>query len=95
MLHRLTRVDAARGWEVFATDDERLRRDLAYDAIETLAPQVKEYPTGLPTVMLPRELPTAGVSATAVLAGMSVASQPLDASQLGRVLFLGAGVVRT
>ena len=45
--------------------------------------------------MLPRELPTAGVSATAVLAGISVASQPLDASQLGRVLFLGAGVVRT
>jgi nitroreductase len=95
LLHRLTRVDAARGWEVFATDDERLRRDLSYDADETLAPQVKAYPAGLPTLMLPRELPTTGMSATAALAGVSVASQSLDAAQLGRLLFLGAGVVRT
>lgn len=95
LLHRLTRVDAARGWEVFGADDPRLRSDLKYDAVETLAPQVKEYPAALPTVGLPRELPTTGLSATAALAGGSVPTRPLDAAQLGRVLFLGAGVVRT
>jgi SagB-type dehydrogenase family enzyme len=79
----------------FAADDPRLRRDLEYNAIETLAPQVKEYPVGLPTVVLPRELPPTGVSTTAALAGVSAASEPLDAAQLGRMLFLGAGVVRT
>jgi len=81
-------VDAARGWEVFATDDERLRRDLSYDADETLAPQVKAYPAGLPTLMLPRELPTTGMSATAALAGVSVASQPLDADPATRADYL-------
>jgi SagB-type dehydrogenase family enzyme len=35
------------------------------------------------------------VSATSVLAGVPVPARPLDAAQLGRVLFLGAGVVRT
>jgi Nitroreductase family len=95
LLHRLTRVEAGRGWEVFATDDARLRRDLVYDAVETLAPQVKAYPAGLPTVVLPRALPTTGASATGALAGVPVLAQRLDASQLGRVLFLGAGVVRT
>ena len=94
LLHRLTRVDAARGWEVFATDDARLRRDLVYNAAETLAPQVKEYPAGLPTVVLPRALSTTGISATGALAGVSVPAEPLNAAQLGRVLFLGAGVVR-
>jgi hypothetical protein len=54
LLHRLTRVDAERGWDVFATDDARLRRDLVYDAVETLAPQVKAYPAGLPTVVCRR-----------------------------------------
>jgi SagB-type dehydrogenase family enzyme len=35
------------------------------------------------------------VPATAVLAGVPQPARPLDAAQLGRVLFLGAGVVRT
>src|SRR5439155_20903554 len=38
--------------------------------------------------------PDPGVSATSVLAGHQAAVQPLDAAQLGRVLYLGAGVVR-
>ena len=80
---------------MFATDDARLRRDLVYDAVETLAPQVKAYPAGLPTVVLSRALPTTGASATGALAGLPVPAQRLDASQLGRALFLGAGVVRT
>jgi hypothetical protein len=35
------------------------------------------------------------VSATDALAGVAAPAQPLDAAQLGRVLFLGGGVVRT
>ena len=49
---------------------------------------------GLAVVPLPRDLPDPGVSATSVLAGHQAAVQPLDAAQLGRVLYLGAGVVR-
>jgi nitroreductase len=55
---------------------------------------VKSYPDGLPTIALPRDLPDPGVTATAVLAGAPVTTQPLDAAQLGRILFLGAGVMR-
>ena len=60
-----------------------------------MPPFTKEYADGLPVVALPRELPDPGVSATTVLAGVPAPAQPLDAAQLGRVLFLGAGVVRT
>jgi SagB-type dehydrogenase family enzyme len=49
----------------------------------------------LPVVALPRDLPDPGAPATAVLAGAPQPAQRLDAAQLGRVLFLGAGVVRT
>ena len=56
---------------------------------------MKGFPDGLPVVELPRDLPDPGVPATAVLAGVDQSGQPLDAAQLGRVLFLGAGIVRT
>src|SRR5262245_62818694 len=46
-------------------------------------------------VDLPRDFADPGASTTAVLAGATFPAQPLDAAQLGRVLFLGAGVVRT
>jgi hypothetical protein len=49
---------------------------------------------GLPVLALPRNLPDPGVPATVALAGHRSVAQPLDAAQLGRVLFLGAGVVR-
>ena len=94
LLHRLTCVDPARGWDALA-DDPRLRRDLQYNTVETLAPPIKEYPDGLPVVALPRHLPEPATSATATLAGVPVAARPLDLAELGRVLFLGAGVVRT
>jgi SagB-type dehydrogenase family enzyme len=94
LLHRLTSVDAARGWDTLA-DDPRLRHDLEYNSPETLAPQVKEYPAGLPTLPLPPELLTVTTSATAALAGGPISAMPLDASLLARLLFLGAGVVRT
>ncbi|HEU5268277.1 MAG TPA: hypothetical protein VFU36_00020 [Jatrophihabitans sp.] len=94
LLHRLTSADAVRGWQT-PVDDPRLRQDLEPNDPATMPPPVKSYPAGLAVLPLPRQLPRPEMSATAVLAGRSGAGQPLDAAQLGRVLYLGAGVVRT
>lgn len=94
LLHRLTSADAERAWET-PVDDPRLRQDLSPNDPATMPPPVKSYPSGLPVLPLPRQLPRPAVSATAVLAGQPAPGQPLDAAQLGRVLYLGAGVVRT
>ncbi len=96
LLHRLTSYTPDREWDVPA-DDPRLRHDLEPNDVATVPPWLKDYPVesgDLPVVELPRDLPDPGVSAASVLAGVPAASQPLDAAQLGRVLFLGAGVVR-
>lgn len=94
LLHRLTSYEPAREWSV-PVDDPRVRHDLVPNDPETLPPPMKGYPDGPAVLALPRDLPDPGVSATAVLAGVASPAQPLDAAQLGRVLFLGAGVVRT
>ena len=94
LLHRLTCYQYGRDWDVPA-DDPRVRHDVKSTDLERLPPPVKSYPDGLPVVELPRDLPDPGVPATAVLAGHAAAPRPLDAAQLGRLLFLGAGVVRT
>ncbi|MFG3702537.1 hypothetical protein ACGF5C_32385 [Micromonospora sp. NPDC047620] len=94
LLHRLTSYVPDRDWDV-PGDDPRIRHDLVPNDPETLPPQLKGYPDGLPVVALPRDLPDPGIPATAVLAGAAGQAQLLDAAQLGRVLFLGAGVVRT
>ena len=94
LLHRLTSYAPDRDWDVPA-DDPRVRHDLISNDMATVPPFMKIYPDGLPVIALPRDLPDPGVSATAVLAGVPAPAQPLDAAQLGRVLFLGAGVVRT
>jgi len=94
LLHRLTSYFPDRDWDV-RLDDPRLRHDLVQNDPATQPPQLKSYPDGLPTVALPREFADPGAPATAVLAGATFPAQPLDAAQLGRVLFLGAGVVRT
>ena len=94
LLHRLTSYTPDREWDV-PVDDPRVRHDLVPNDRATLPPPVKTYPAGLPTLPLPRELPTAAVEATAVLAGLPGPAQTLDAALLGRILFLGAGVVRT
>jgi SagB-type dehydrogenase family enzyme len=60
-----------------------------------MPPPTKEYPGSLSVVVLPRDLQDPGVSTAAVLAGIPAPTLPLDAAQLGRVLFLGAGIVRT
>jgi SagB-type dehydrogenase family enzyme len=94
LLHRLTSYVPDREWDV-PVDDPRVRHDLVPNDPETLPPPMKAYPDGLDVVDLPRDLPDPGVAATAVLAGVPAATRTVDAAQLGRVLFLGAGVVRT
>ncbi|MEV0729309.1 hypothetical protein [Polymorphospora sp. NPDC050346] len=94
LLHRLTSYVPDREWDE-PVDDPRVRHDLVPNDADTRPPQMKTYPEGLPVVTLPRDLPEPGVPATAVLAGREGPARPLDAAQLGRVLFLGAGVVRS
>jgi hypothetical protein len=93
-LHRLTSYVPDQDWDV-PVDDPRVRHDLVPNDVATVPPQIKGYPDGLPVIALPQDLPDPGVPATAALAGVPVPAQTLDAAQLGRVLFLGAGVVRT
>jgi SagB-type dehydrogenase family enzyme len=93
LLHRLTSYVPEREWDV-PVDDPRVRHDLVPNDPATLPPPVKAYPAA-PRIALPRDLDDPGVSATAVLAGAPAPARPLDAAQLGRILFLGAGVVRT
>jgi hypothetical protein len=94
LLHRLTSYEPGREWDVPA-DDPRVRHDLVPMDLETLPPPAKVYPDELPLISLPRDLPDPGTSATEALATIASNVQPLDAAQLGRVLFLGAGIVRT
>ncbi len=94
LLHRLTSYTPAREWDV-PIEDPWVRHDLVPNDPATCPPPVKQYAAGLPVTPLPRALPDPGVSATAVLAGSPAPSRPLDAAQLGRILYLGAGVVRT
>jgi hypothetical protein len=94
LLHRLTSYRPDREWDV-PVDDPRVRHDLTPNDPERFPPAMKGYGDHLLFVELPRDLPDPGVSATTALAGIPVTAQPLDAAQLGRVLFLGAGVVRT
>ena len=94
LLHRLTSYVPRREWDL-PPDDPRVRHDLVPNDLETLPPPMKIYPDGPPVLALPRDLPDPGVPAAAVLAGIESPAQTLDAAQLGRVLFLGAGIVRT
>ncbi len=56
---------------------------------------MKGYPTGSRSSRCRATCRDPACRATAALAGAPAPAQPLDAAQLGRVLFLGAGVVRT
>jgi SagB-type dehydrogenase family enzyme len=94
LLHRLTSYRPDRDWD-HPVDDPRVRHDLVPNDPETVPPPMKSYADGLPVLALPRDLPDPGVPATAVLSGVPSPVQHLDAAQLARVLFLGAGVVRT
>jgi SagB-type dehydrogenase family enzyme len=94
LLHRLTSYRPDREWDV-PVEDPRVRHDLIPNDLETLPPPMKTYSSALPTLTLPRDLPDPDIPATAVLAGKAAPALSLDATQLGRVLFLGAGIVRT
>ncbi|WP_035858810.1 hypothetical protein [Cryptosporangium arvum] len=93
LLHRLTAYSPDQEWDV-PVDDPRVRADLTPNDPETHPPFTKIY-RDRPRLALPRDLPDPGVSAAGVLAGHRAEPRPLDAAQLARILFLGAGIVRT
>jgi hypothetical protein len=77
-------------------DDPIVLADLVANDIERLPWFYKRYEDDLPTVPLPRGLPTTTASAVEVLAGAaSIAPRPVDLAQLSRLLHPSAGVVRT
>jgi SagB-type dehydrogenase family enzyme len=94
-LHRLTSYEPGRDWTVPA-DDPRVLRDLQVNDPARLPWFFKRYPQRLSRLLLPRELPGTAAPAISVLAGTArVAPAELDLSQLSRLLYLSAGVVRT
>ena len=95
LLHWLTSYAPGQDWDKPISDDPRLRHDLKANDPDTRPPQLKAYKSGLPAIKLPADLPKVDSPATAVLAGVACPALPLDAAQLGRILFLGAGIVRT
>jgi SagB-type dehydrogenase family enzyme len=94
-LHRLTSYEPGRDWEE-PIDDPRVLQDLVTNDIERLPWFYKRYPEKLPTVALPRELPSTSAATIAVLADTAeVPPVRLDLAQLSRLLHLSAGVTRT
>ena len=57
LLHRLTSYRPDREWDV-PVDDPRVRHDLIPNDLQTLPPPMKTYSSQLPTLALPRDLPT-------------------------------------
>ncbi|MGB8384214.1 MAG: nitroreductase family protein [Dermatophilaceae bacterium] len=94
LLHRLTSYTPEREWDIPA-DDPRVRRDFVPMDRTAFPPFLKMFADGLPWLELPRDLPDPGAPALTVLAGMPCARVPLDAANLGRLLYLCAGVVCT
>jgi len=94
-LHRLTSYEPGREWDE-PIDDPRILQDLVTNDIDRLPWFYKRYEPDLPTLPLPRDLPTTTVSAVDVLAGTAAVDRSeLDLPQLARILHLSAGVVRT
>lgn len=94
-LHRLTSYEPGREWDQ-PPDDPRVVQGLETNDLTRFPWFFKGYPEGLERVELPRELPRTTASALSVLAGTTeVEPARLDLAQLGRLLHLSAGVVRT
>ena len=94
-LHRLTSYEPGREWDA-AIDDPQVVQDLTANDPARFPWFYKRYPGELPRIALPRELPTTAAAAVGVLAGTAeVGQEELDLAQLGRLLYLSAGVVRT
>jgi nitroreductase family protein len=100
-LHRLTShgpYDAEDPDRIWAppVDDPRVVDDLVVNDTDKLPWFYKRYDEDLPTIDLPRDLPTTSASTAAVLAGTaSTNARTLDLPHLSRLLHLSAGVVRT
>ncbi|MDQ3823236.1 MAG: SagB/ThcOx family dehydrogenase, partial [Actinomycetota bacterium] len=93
LFHRLTSYEPEREWTE-TPDDPWLVTSFEPNDMELLPPPVKELPTDLPVVPLPRELPSPPGSALAALGGRVAAGPGLDLPQLARLLHLSAGIVR-
>jgi hypothetical protein len=93
-LHRVTAYAAGGDWEG-PPDDPLAVTGFTGTDYETLPWFYKRYATSLPRIELPRELPPTSTPAIGVLAGADVARGTLDLAQLGRILYLGGGIVRT
>jgi len=100
-LHRLTShgpFDAENPdqlWEP-PVDDPRVVADLVVNDTERLPWFYKRYDLGLPTLPLPRALPTTTTSTIGVVAGTAaIPPRRLDLPQASRLLHLSAGVTRT
>ena len=93
LFHRLTSYEPDRDW-TDTVDDPWLIRTFEPNDLATLPPPVKAFPTELPVLPLPHELPPSDGGTLAVLAGRETGA-PLDLSQLARLLYLSAGIVRT
>ncbi|MEV6490216.1 hypothetical protein AB0M20_16570 [Actinoplanes sp. NPDC051633] len=94
-LHRLTSYEPGREWTE-PVDDPRIVQDLEVNDVSRLPLFYKRYPAELPRVPLPRDLPPTTAPTVSVLAGTArVSPGALDLAQLGRILYLSYGVVRT
>jgi hypothetical protein len=93
-LHRVTSYAPEKNWEAPADDPLALIGFEPTD-LETLPWFYKRYASKLPVVRLPRDLPATSTPAVGVLAGADVWPGTLDLAQVGRILYLSAGIVRT
>src|SRR4051794_2893090 len=91
--HELTSYSRGSDFPAPPADHPLVLQDFVANDFDRWPFSIKAYEDGLATVVLPREWPTVGVSATEALAGVAKAT-PLDLNALARVLFLSAGVVR-
>ena len=93
-LHRLTSYETGGEW----TDplpDQRIVQDLEPSDLDRVPWPYKRYHEDLPRRLLAAELPRTTASALSVLAGTARPPEAdVDIDQLGRLLFLSAGVVR-
>jgi hypothetical protein len=99
LFHRLTSfepVHEGTGWPVRpVVDDPWIVTSFEPGDLEQEPPLFKTFPSELPVVPLPRELPAPEADTLAVLGRPVAEAAALDLAQLARLLHLSAGIVRT
>jgi hypothetical protein len=93
-LHRVTSYRPGEDWEA-PPDDPLAVAGFQPTDLETHPWFYKRYASNLRRLELPRDLSTTSTPAIEVLAGADLAPGTLDLAQLGRILYLSAGIVRT